>query len=285
MTILYTAIGNTRAPAAALDLCREVGRELAARGLTLRTTDRAGCDEAFADGALSVASAIVEPAGVAPHQRSKYVAPPDAPAWALSVAARALGPASWLKLAETTRQVHGRVLTSLLGRDGRSPSRFVLFWARTDPRAQDGTRVVARVADDPPSAPEPIPWLNLKGLTLADALAFAHQHAGVPVLRPGDVLPYRLIPSGALFVGLAYPAGEYHVLLGDDGQRVAVGLDDDWLGFAALGMRNTYDRGEYGGNASNPFDCEIVALGLTRETATAENLQRLAREHEERKRA
>ena len=277
MTILYTAIGNTRAPVAALDLCREVGRELAARGLTLRTTDRAGCDEAFADGALSIASAIVEPAGVAPHQRSKYVAPPDAPAWALSVAARALGPASWLKLAETTRQVHGRVLTSLLGRDGRSPSRFVLFWARTDPRAQDGTRVVARVADDLPSLPEPIPWLNLKDLTLADALAFAHQHAGVPVLRPGDLLPIRLVPEGVMISRAKTVFTVYLV----GGMRIVKNPRGEWRGW------DDFAGSPAGRDAGYPDDepGELVALNLTRETATAENLRRLAREHEERKRA
>lgn len=261
MTVLYTAIGNTRAPAAALDLCREVGRELAARGLTLRTTDRAGCDEAFADGALStVFTPVIEPAGVAPHQRSKYVAPPDAPAWALAVAARALGPASWLKLAETTRQVHGRVLTSLLGRDGKSPSRFVLFWARTDPRAQDGTRVVARVADDPTSAPEPIPWLNLKDLTLADALAFAHQHADVSVLRPGDVLPARLMPEGALYSCARH--AQHAIKLDSQYWRVS---DEQGLWYPANSAADFVS-----------FETTIVSLGWTREKINPRALERAA---------
>lgn len=288
--VFYTGVGNRKLTQQGAALCYEVGLELAKRGLTLRTGDAIGADAAFLGGAAEGLQSQ-EQTPIAMRRDAQVFRPTDdLPDWTGPLAAQLVGMPVWLQRPPFTRRLFMRSLMQVLGRDGHTPSKFLLCWSQcADPRAQHGTRVAVRCADQHETraalgqSPAPIPWLNLKGLALADALAFAHQHAGVPVLRPGDVLPFRLIPNGALFKSRNYPSGEYHVLIDGDGDRVACGLDDEWHGFAAFGKRNTYNRSEYGGNAIDPHDCEVVALGLARETATADNLRRLAREYEERR--
>jgi hypothetical protein len=268
--VLYTAAGNRKAPGAALALCHVVGRELAARGLTLRTSDELGVDCAFADGhhetwlnGKNVRLAFVTKAGTNPHA-AHDLAGERPTRLALDLAAQVLGGATWLKIRESSRWVHGLAVERLLGRDLLTPSRFLLCWSQTvDPAAQHGTRVLARVARE-----RNIPVLNLKGLELSDALAFAHEHAGIPVLRPGDVLPSRLVPVGA--AGIAGP----HVFV----RLPNAAGSAEWHMCRARGFYVP----DFRGVPSQVMT--LIGLGLSKETATADDLARLAREHEERTR-
>lgn len=279
----YTGVGNRKVPREALDLCREVGRELALRGLTLRTGEDKGTAQEFHAGACDT------PDGQVTVYRAKDVSL-TRDAWAFDIAVRAVGSAAWLRYGHNERLLCARSVMQVLGHDGQTPSKFLLCWLwSADPRMQDGTRVAARVADDywncrstmPDGVVDVelagtlpvIPWLNLKGLTLADALAFAHQHAGVPVLRPGDVLSARLVPDGAFIIERWNPeAASFRAFSGGR-----------WLRLDRTGDHASLFETVLPGTALPPGEISVIALGLTQETATADNLRRLAQEYEERK--
>ena len=259
----YTGVGNRKAPREALDLCREVGRELALRGLTLRTGEDKGTAQEFHAGACDT------PDGQVTVYRAKDVSL-TRDAWAFDIAVRAVGSAAWLRYGHNERLLCARSVMQVLGHDGQTPSKFLLCWLwSADPRMQDGTRVAARVADDWEGCRDVldgdtdslrIPWLNLKGLTLADALAFAHQHAGVPVLRPGDVLPARLVPEGTLYSRARHT--QHAVKL--DGQFWRVS-DDQGLWYPANSAADHL-----------PPEVTIVSLGWTREKINPRALERSA---------
>ena len=264
----YTGVGNRKVPREALDLCREIGRELALRGLTLRTGDTDGSDAAFLSGCQDGQTER----GADRNEPEVYRPEDDLHPWAIELAARVVGVKAWLKASESMRRLSACNAMQVLGRDGQTPSKFLLCWSRNiDPRMQDGTRVAVRIADDfegcrseqrPPAVDfaDRIPWLNLRGLTLPDALAFAHQHAGVPVLRPGDVLPARLVPEGALYSRARHT--QHAVKL--DGQFWRVS-DDQGLWYPANSAADHV-----------PPEVTIVSLGWAREKINPRALERSA---------
>jgi hypothetical protein len=281
--VFYTGVGNRNAPASALALCREVGAELAARGLTLRTGDASGADAAFRDGATSVD---------APGEVMTYSPDDDLPPWAFDLARSLVGPSEWLTRSAQVRRLFARSMLQVLGPDGRDPSRFLLCWTRwRDSRAASagGTRLAVRCADDGDARRDAgvsdasVPWLNLNGLTVADALAFAHEHAGVPVLQPGDLLPRRCVPDGSFVRSTGSQFTVWTVRL-DGCMRVARTphgkTPGAWRGWDDFPHTPTPWEG---GHDPEETPVELVALGLSRETATAEHLRALAKEHDARK--
>lgn len=271
--VFYTGVGNRKLTQQGVALCYEVGLELARRGLTLRTGDAIGADAAFLGGAAEGLQSQEQTPIAMRRDAEVYRPTDDLPDWTGPLAAQLVGMPVWLQRPPFTRRLFMRSCMQVLGRGGLTPSKFLLCWSQcTDPRAQHGTRVAVRCADQHVTraalgqSAAPIPWLNLKGLALCDALAFAHQHAGVPVLRPGDVLPARLVPDGTLVRNnlLTY----FHA-------------DNEWHAVRPPPDRHAM---RISSHVSPPiFDIEVIALGLTEETITTDHLRRLAREYEERR--
>lgn len=159
----FTGIGSRETPSSMLVFMKALGAWFAQRGFTLRSGGAIGADRAFEAGHMRYAP---------PTLREIY-RPLAVPTWAYTEAEKYLD-WSWARWADTTRALIARNMQQILGRDGDSPTRFVLYWTANDDGASPqsgGTRYAVRCAHA-----HNIPTLNLgrKGSsTLADVTRWA----------------------------------------------------------------------------------------------------------------
>jgi len=120
----YTGVGSRKTPPDVLDLMTWIADWLESRGWILRSGGAKGADRAFEVGA---------------GPRAQIYRPEHATAEAMAMAA-AHHPA-WHRLGDWARRLHARNCFQVLGRDLKTPSRFVVCWT-PDGCVDDGERSV-----------------------------------------------------------------------------------------------------------------------------------------------
>jgi len=124
----YAGIGSRQTPLPVMDLMTEMARLLDARGFTLRSGGAIGADTAFERGATKKEIYLAEQA-ISPE------------AFAL---AEIYHPA-WHRCDQWARRLHARNCYQVLGRDLRTPARFVLCWTQGG-TGRGGTGQAIRIA-------------------------------------------------------------------------------------------------------------------------------------------
>ena len=110
MPKFYTGVGSRKAPQDILMLIKQTAAFLSHEGWILRSGGADGCDTAFERGAT----------------KSQIFYAKDANKEALAIAAK-YHP-SWDRLSPFVKNLHGRNVFQVLGRDLKTPSRFLICW-------------------------------------------------------------------------------------------------------------------------------------------------------------
>lgn len=142
----YTGIGSRRASVEAFQLAHKLAFYLANHGLRLRSGGATGMDTAFENGHRAYfAAKSREPANLEVYR------PFAVPAWCYAEVANYLDPGvSLAGMRPGVRDLLARNMQQVLGVDGQTPSRFVLYWtAERDGRSPKagGTRYAVRCAE------------------------------------------------------------------------------------------------------------------------------------------
>ncbi len=169
---IYTGIGASETPTSALPTLNKLGFFLAVRGLVLRSGGAAGADSAFEAGARAGLAAVAERTGRPAPDQLEIFRPEDVQPWCLEELVNHLDPG--VRLATMRPFVRGllaRDMQQVLGRDGKRPSLFVLYWTQTldgTDRRAGGTRYAVRCAQA-----HGIPTLNVLDTDFSAAYAWA----------------------------------------------------------------------------------------------------------------
>lgn len=132
MVKYFAGIGSRETPSDILVIMRGLGTLLAYRGWTLRSGGALGADTAFEEGC------DIE------NGRKEIFFANDASKDAIEIAEHC-HPA-WHRCTEVARKLHGRNAMIVLGRDLRTPARFVVCWTK-DGLAVGGTGLAIRIAN------------------------------------------------------------------------------------------------------------------------------------------
>lgn len=169
----YTGVGSRKTYDSVNQLLGNVAKELANRGIILRSGGARGSDTAFHNGSLKsfenqMPEIYIPKNGYnglykSPHARSSVYSlndiDPELVAIATEIAAR-IHP-KWSRCDEYARLLHIRNIFQVLGLDLKSPSQFLVCWASyTDNRKftpEGGTRTAWKVAVE-----NDLPCFNLK---------------------------------------------------------------------------------------------------------------------------
>jgi hypothetical protein len=111
---VYTGIGARVTPPHVLRIMEDVAAKLAREGWTLRSGGASGADSAFYRGSIRGGG------------KAEIFRPHDCTYEAERIAARYHR--AWARLSGFVKQLHGRSVFQVLGRDMRSPSAFVMCW-------------------------------------------------------------------------------------------------------------------------------------------------------------
>ncbi len=130
MTRVYAGIGARATPPIVLGQMRELGREFAIGGWTLRSGGAKGADQAFA-------------AGVAQRGPKEIFLARDATEAAIQLASKFHE--DWSKCGPEVRKLHGRNAMIVLGADLNSPVKFVVCWTPLG-KLTGGTRIAMKIA-------------------------------------------------------------------------------------------------------------------------------------------
>lgn len=171
--LVYTGVGSRRATQEALALASKLAFCLTHHGLTLRSGGAAGMDIAFEAGCR---------ARMADYDRAirrtgllEVYRPDDAQPWCYEEVKKHLDPGVSLKgMRPFVAGLLARNMQQVLGRDGKHPSMFVLYWTPVpDGTSRDagGTRYAVRCAKA-----HGIPTLNLLDQSFEAALDWASDH-------------------------------------------------------------------------------------------------------------
>lgn len=109
----YTGVGSRKTPPEILSLMRQIAGRLASLGFILRSGGAAGADSAFESGAAG---------------KCEIYLASDATEAAARIAS-SFHPA-WHRCSEFARNLHARNAFQVLGRNLKSPSKFVVCWTR-----------------------------------------------------------------------------------------------------------------------------------------------------------
>lgn len=155
----YTGVGSRRAPAEILSLCTRIAEKLAELGWILRSGHAQGCDRAFEIGANGKAEIFLP---WRKYGQTPYKDDPGMPLLGQAITddlreaydlAASLHPA-WEACSEGARRLHARNTQQVLGRDLKSPSKFLICWTPDGAETEDevsietgGTGTAIRLAD------------------------------------------------------------------------------------------------------------------------------------------
>jgi hypothetical protein len=114
MNNFYTGVGSRKTPQDIIQIMRQFAMTMAFGGWTLRSGGAIGADKAFEDGC-----------GIVRGPKEIYY-PGDANDAAM-VMAEAIHPA-WHRCSDYIRKLHARNCFQVLGRDLRTPSKFLICW-------------------------------------------------------------------------------------------------------------------------------------------------------------
>lgn len=159
MEIYYAGIGSRKTPE---DVCRKMftaGRAMAKLGFILRSGGAAGADESFEQGVESFCKTNSVSADVLReiYLPWKHFRKNESSLYGSDKAARMLAKEyhpRWDIVSCAGRDFHARNCYQILGRDLRTPSRFVLCWT-PEGKITGGTGQALRIAQD-----HDIPILN-----------------------------------------------------------------------------------------------------------------------------
>ncbi len=167
----YTGIGSRRISNVGpqVYLIQPIAQTLAVTGWTLRSGGANGCDHVFEYFTREIPSA----------RTPEIFRPNNVPAWCYEMVQSYLDPGmKWSNFGEGVQALIARDMQQILGRDGDSPTRAVLYWTPLDePHLSPlggGTRYAVRCALD-----HGIPCLNLLrpgSTTAAEVLAWIEQY-------------------------------------------------------------------------------------------------------------
>ncbi|HWL53226.1 MAG TPA: hypothetical protein VNQ90_12380 [Chthoniobacteraceae bacterium] len=140
----YAGIGSRQAPPAVLALIVEIAKNLAFRGLTLRSGGAPGADTAFETGCDQGRGEkeIFLPWKAFNNHASPFDPPPEQAEWIA-----ALCHPNWRNCNAAARKLHARNCQQVYGVNLDDPVHFVLFWApEKDHSVQGGTATAVTLA-------------------------------------------------------------------------------------------------------------------------------------------
>ena len=167
MAKYYTGVGSRETPTVILDLMREVGEMLAARGWTLRSGGAKGADQAFElgwlDWYLNQKPMPKEPRaeiylpwnGYEKHDEGACFGANILPREEDAITQRARMIASsihpnWMACKQGAQKMHTRNVFQVLGQDLNTPSTFLIAYAKEDKHGnpKGGTATAIRLAKE-----------------------------------------------------------------------------------------------------------------------------------------
>jgi hypothetical protein len=152
----YTGIGSRKTPRPILTLMEKLGEQFAKRGLTLRSGGAPGADSAFEKGcdAQNGKKEIFIPWKNF-NKNSSNLTNPIQGAYEL---AKEIHP-NWLKCSKASQKLHARNIHQVLGKDLKTPTSFIIYWAEIkNGQIKGGTATAVNLAKK----------LNIQSFNLAD---------------------------------------------------------------------------------------------------------------------
>lgn len=139
MYLTYTGIGSRQTPDRICDIMTEYARRLTLYGYILRSGGAEGADKAFEIGARR--KEIYLPwKGFNNNDSELFGVDQDAIDMAMNFHRTPH------KLTESVKKLHGRNVYQILGKDMKSPSEFVIFWAPENNKVEGGTATAVNIA-------------------------------------------------------------------------------------------------------------------------------------------
>lgn len=152
MARYYTGIGSRETPDSVLNQMFGIAADLADQGYILRSGAAEGADSAFEGGAADLDSIeIYLPwKGFENRHGRGYIPPEEIEANFRKGAKRIASEVhpQWSNLTDGTQKLHTRNVYQILGRDLKTPSEFVICWAKPtrDGLVKGGTRTAVAIA-------------------------------------------------------------------------------------------------------------------------------------------